>query len=68
VVSSEVRGFRPKQLARMLGISLTQVYRLIAAGELPARRLGSKVLVVLESDLREALERGLVRGGGHGRE
>jgi excisionase family DNA binding protein len=52
----------------MLGISLTQVYRLIAAGELPARRLGSKVLVVLESDLREALERGLVRGGGHGRE
>jgi excisionase family DNA binding protein len=57
---SEFKGYRPQEIARLLGLSKTTVYRLLASGRLPGRRLGS-AWVVLEEDLRRALEEARVR-------
>jgi excisionase family DNA binding protein len=57
---SEFKGYRPQEIARLLGLSKTTVYRLLASGKLPGRRLGG-VWVVLEEDLRQALEEARVK-------
>lgn len=59
----ELKGYRPAQVARMLGLPRSTVYDIISRGELPAVRFG-RVIIVLESDLRSALERGRVSGAG----
>jgi excisionase family DNA binding protein len=48
---NERGAFSPAEAAAWLGISKTQVYRLIKAGELRARRCGTRILVS-----RKALE------------
>lgn len=50
---AERRAFRPREIARSLGMSPTAIYTEIYSGRLPARRVGKneKALIVRSEDL-----------------
>jgi excisionase family DNA binding protein len=50
-----VKLLRPAEAARLLGVSRSMVYKLIAEGTVPAVRLSSRVLRVPEDELLEAI-------------
>jgi excisionase family DNA binding protein len=41
-------AYRPKQLARVLGIGYTSIFKAIKEGRLPARKFGAATLVMHE--------------------
>jgi excisionase family DNA binding protein len=47
-------AFRPESIAASCGVSRSRIYQAIAAGDLPARRLGTR-LVVLRRDAEQWL-------------
>jgi len=49
-IDRERIAYRPVEAAEVLGISRALIYRLIRQGEIPARRLATRTLV-LRSDL-----------------
>jgi excisionase family DNA binding protein len=49
----------PRQVAQRLGLGLATIRRLIRRGELPASRVGSRV-IVLDRDVDALLERGRI--------
>lgn len=53
----ERRGYRPAEIAAMLGTSTRWVHTQINAGKLTASRLSPQVTVVLAKDLERFLER-----------
>ena len=38
-------AFSPEDAARVLGLGRTTIYRMVRAGDLPARRCGTRVLI-----------------------
>ena len=52
-----IRLLRVTDVAERLATSVATVRRLIASGELPARRIGSTSLRIREQDLEELVER-----------
>jgi excisionase family DNA binding protein len=53
---------RPAEVARLLGVSRPEVYRLIRAGKIPAVRLAPRVLRVPRRALEDTLAQ-LLEGG-----
>ncbi len=51
------QGWRVKELAEIYGGSETSWLEAIRRGDLPARRIGARTLIVLKPDLEEFLER-----------
>lgn len=45
--------YRPKEAAEMLKISKATLWRYVAAGRLPARKIGPGVTVFLHEDIEE---------------
>jgi excisionase family DNA binding protein len=58
----QITAYRPQEVARMLHISKSAVYRLLASGRLPGRRLGG-VWVIMKEDLDRALEEAKFEAG-----
>ena len=48
--------YSPRETEAILGVSHSSLYRLIAAGRLDARKLGTKTLITTESILRLVAE------------
>ena len=48
---------RPSQVARLLGVSSTRVYQLIRDGELPATRVGGRILMPADAWARWVQEK-----------
>jgi excisionase family DNA binding protein len=44
-MQSSVELYRPAQVARLLGVSTSRVYQLVAARELPATRVGGSIRI-----------------------
>jgi excisionase family DNA binding protein len=54
-VADQLLAYSPANAARQAGISRSRLYELIAAGKLPARKLGHRTLI-LRGDLERYLD------------
>jgi excisionase family DNA binding protein len=52
----ERQGYSPTEIAEILGCSRSKVYMMIQSGELRARRLGGR-MIVLATDLERSLQK-----------
>lgn len=62
-MDNELRLLRPDEVARLLSVSRSEVYRLIQLGRLPHLKLSERVLRIPERQLREFIH-ARVKGGG----
>lgn len=51
----EKLGYRPKEAAEAIGVSLSQVYALIAEGKLKATHLSSRLTIISKEAIQEML-------------
>ncbi|HXF35853.1 MAG TPA: helix-turn-helix domain-containing protein [Actinomycetota bacterium] len=52
-----MRLLRPAEAAQVLGVSRSEIYRLVELGVVPAVRLAPRVLRIPEDELAEAIAR-----------
>lgn len=55
-MENEKRGYRPKQSAEYLGISLSHLWGLIKSGELKSVKLSEKVTIITKETLDSFLD------------